>query len=125
MSKYAEIRELLKEDIHTLVEAELYNRMTNLIPALMPAILEFVANSITVYTTDVTPNIQEISVNLEYVDPVSHLHTSRNIRTQKVLNPQTTFGRIQHVIAAYDNLEIKVNSVIQTLNNITPDESPI
>lgn len=122
MSKYAEIRELLKEDIHTLVEAELHKRMIDLIPALMPSILEFIALSVKVNTYDVTPNIQQINVNFEYVDLVSNEFKSRFIHSQKVINPQTTTGKLDHVIAFYDTLDKKINSVIQTLN---PDESPV
>lgn len=46
MSKYTELREILKEDIEQIVEQRLAERMESIINALMPSILENVANSI-------------------------------------------------------------------------------
>lgn len=46
MSKYTEIRELLKEDIELIVEQRLVERMGDIINTLMPSVLEHVANNI-------------------------------------------------------------------------------
>lgn len=104
MSQYQQIREALREDIHELVEKELFSRMTNIIPALMPAILEFVAQSIKVYTSDLGGFQQQIHVNLEFTDPLTHQTHHRTLHTQKTLNPDKISGELFHITEFYNHL---------------------
>jgi hypothetical protein len=114
MSQYTQLRTLLKEDIHELVEKELFSRMSNIIPALMPAVLEFVAQSTRVYITD-TGSIgdaqQQVHVMFEYVDPLSGTVHQTMLHTQKTLNPDKVSGELFHLTEFYHKLDKRVEEL--------------
>lgn len=117
MSKYAELRELLKEDITEIVEITFKNRLENIVQSLMPSILDTVADSIKLH--DYTSGGPEKSLHLtmEHTDPVNYAHTSRTIGNPiQLVNP--------YYVTILNNritqLEGEVRHLTHQLNDCTP-----
>lgn len=108
MSKYSEIREVLKEDIHELVEKELFSRMTNIIPALMPAVLEFVADSMKVYTAYNSKNTLIRDLVLEYVDPVTKIYYRKPIKSEIILDAHIVNNQLDELVRRCNSLESRI-----------------
>lgn len=88
--------------------------MTNIIPALMPAVLEFVAQSTKVYITD-TGSIgdaqQQVHAMFEYVDPLSGTMHQTMLHTQKTLNPDKVSRELFHLTEVFHNLHKRVEEL--------------
>lgn len=120
MSKYAEIREILQEDICDIVEVTLKNRLASIINAMMPTILDTVASSIKIhdYTTGSMQN--NLHLTMEHLDPVTYTQTTRQIGTSvQTVNPYY----IQQMVNKINALEGTVFHLTQQLNASTPKET--
>lgn len=70
MSKYAELLELLKEDIDQIVEKRMEESMGRIVEALMPNILEHVANSIQILSSPANtgsydPTLKDLQLTMQ------------------------------------------------------------
>lgn len=110
MSKYTELREILKEDIEMIVEQRLTERLESLVTALMPGILEHVAKSIkfNVYDTDTSGNNEIRTVHLILqTGPIN----SQYIGSVDTINPVHYQNERSHILAAYQDIINRVSTL--------------
>ena len=102
MSKYTELREILKEDIEIIVEQRLSERMETLLTALMPGIMQHIANNLklTVYETDSSGNNEFKTAHLTLqTGPINIQH----IGSINTINPVHYQSTITHIVTAYQD----------------------
>lgn len=117
MTKYSELREILKEDIHEIVEQEIALRLHTVIQALMPSVLEHVANSLEVCKSPAASNYYEPSLETAQLA----IHTEPG-HTRYVSVPFTTVN--QHYYAtkwnSVDQEFIRLQNRIHNLEHPQP-----
>lgn len=121
MSKYTEIREVLKEDIAEIVELTFKHRLESVINAMMPSILDTVANSIKIdsYAYGGAPE-NSLHLSMEHTDPVTYTQTTRNIGSPvQIVNPYY----IQQMVNKINQLDGKVFHLTEQLNASTSQEA--
>lgn len=120
MSKYTEIRELLKEDINEIVEQRIAERMESIINTLMPAVLEHVSNSLSIpsvstHVTGVyTPDIKRTGLQMNMGDG----------RTKSISDAFLTIDP-QYYLMKWDNVDrefVRHEQRLQKLESLIPKE---
>jgi hypothetical protein len=116
MSKYTELREILKEDIEIIVEQRLSERLETLVTALMPGIMQHIANNLklTVYETDSNGNNEIKTAHLTLqTGPINIQH----IGSIKTINPDHYQSERSAVIALYQDLTNRLTTLEHLLSH--------
>lgn len=109
MSKYTELREILKEDIEAIVEQRLAERMQSIIESLMPSILEHVANSFRMHTHHL---YSDQTIKTHQIVMQTGTGTTRTIGEHMVTINQYEYEQSRKDnLAAYQTLNIRLQNL--------------
>lgn len=100
MSKYTELREILKEDIELIVEQRMKERLGSIIDSLMPSIIEHVASSLYASTTENHATLDKVvrTTDLIMRMPQGYVQTIATIKTISPSQYSEDFNKLQNQI---------------------------